>query len=367
MTSGIAGTFHMSTHRHLLLASLVLCGVAQASTPTPTSVAAAEGTAAQNPLCNAIEPFYWEIGDVNAAIAGGSVGGSPSDPAPTATTSMNVASATKWLYGSYVVQLRGGAAKLTHDDVMFLTMQSGYTNMGDNGQPAGTCPRTDNPNNVDTCLTQLNVHNGLPFNYQNPADIGVFYYDAGNFENHAGLFTPLGTVLSPNLGGVIAQRLKSPGLIQYSQPLIPGGAYMTADTYTQFLRNILSGSLQMFHTLASHQVCTLPSSTCPAVYSPIPFAWHYSIGHWVEDDPSVNDDGAFSSPGTEGFYPWIEAQKTYYGVIARADTSARQEGVDSVLCGQMIRFAWDTGVVQTGTTRVVRAVSPRPAASPSAR
>ena len=30
-------------------------------------------------------------------------------------------------------------------------------------------------------------------------------------------------------------------------------------------------------------------------------------------------DGAFSSPGLFGFYPWIDAGKTYYGVLARYD------------------------------------------------
>ena len=61
----------------------------------------------------------------------------------------------------------------------------------------------------------------------------------------------------------------------------------------------------------------------------------------MEDDPVVGD-GAFSSPGAFGFYPWIDASKTYYGVLARQ--GAAGTGVDSVNCGRLIRKAWVTGV-----------------------
>jgi hypothetical protein len=71
-------------------------------------------------------------------------------------------------------------------------------------------------------------------------------------------------------------------------------------------------------------------------------SWHYSIGHWVEDDPKVGD-GAFSSPGAFGFYPWIDASKTYYGVVARAEAPG---ALESVYCGRLIRKAWVTGGAQ---------------------
>lgn len=87
-----------------------------------------------------------------------------------------------------------------------------------------------------------------------------------------------------------------------------------------------------------------------AHYSPSPLAWHYSYGHWVEDEPTTGD-GAFSSPGKFGFYPWIDASKTYYGVVAREDvtpgTSVQTAPYyQSVLCGRAIRKAFVTGVPQ---------------------
>lgn len=71
--------------------------------------------------------------------------------------------------------------------------------------------------------------------------------------------------------------------------------------------------------------------------------WHYSIGHWVEDDP-LSGDGAFSSGGTFGFYPWIDATRTTYGVIARVDE--RGSGRESAKCGRLMREAWVTATAQ---------------------
>ncbi|MBE7419399.1 MAG: hypothetical protein HS128_16975 [Ideonella sp.] len=88
-------------------------------------VAAASTTAASDSnACAPIRPFYWEIGDRSGAQATGSVN-STTDPTVYAQdTVMAIASASKWLYGAYVAQLRGGA--LSDDDIRFLTFRSGY-------------------------------------------------------------------------------------------------------------------------------------------------------------------------------------------------------------------------------------------------
>ena len=56
-----------------------------------TRIAAAQQTAAANANCAAVSPFYYEIGDKAGAIASGSIGGTTY----TATTVMNIASASK--------------------------------------------------------------------------------------------------------------------------------------------------------------------------------------------------------------------------------------------------------------------------------
>jgi len=59
--------------------------------------------------------------------------------------------------------------------------------------------------------------------------------------------------------------------------------------------------------------------------------------------PATNaSDGAYSSPGAFGFYPWIDRTKSYYGVVAPKMTGA----LNSVYCGRLIRKAWMTGVAQ---------------------
>src|SRR5215831_11311750 len=62
---------------------------------------AALETATANSDCKAIQPFYWEIGDRNSMRTGGTAGGTN----PTSATSMKIASASKWVFGAYVVQL----------------------------------------------------------------------------------------------------------------------------------------------------------------------------------------------------------------------------------------------------------------------
>jgi hypothetical protein len=149
--------------------------------------------------------------------------------------------------------------------------------------------------------------------------------------------------------------------LAYSQPQLAGGVYTTPANYAQFLRNMLAGQYgHMLGLLGSNAVCTHTNSTdCPtALYSPLnesapgltsndvsDEAWHYSLGHWVEDDPAVGD-GAYSSAGAFGFYPWINRSKTYYGILARFDATHASAGVASAFCGRLIRKAWTLGQAQ---------------------
>lgn len=346
-------------HGYWLAMAPLLVGMAYAAGPTPGSAKAAKATAANNPLCTAIEPFFWEIGSASGQLVSASEGVDSSGDPVTGSTSMNVASSAKWLYGTYVVQTRGAAANLTAQDVNFLHFTSGYTNMGGDGNVTNRCPSSDSPDTVNVCLTLINPATDLPYDYQNPSTIGFFYYDAGHIENHASQFTTIGNTPNASLGHAIGSQLGSNVTLTYSQPLLAGGAYMTPSSYAHVLQHILAGTLFMHDALGIDPVCTLASSTCNAMNSPIPWAWHYSIAHWVEDDPTVGDDGAFSSPGAQGFYPWIDSTKTYYGLIGRAKQGpegATQQGVLSAQCGQMIRLAWNTGVQQKGTMRPKKAI-----------
>ena len=109
--------------------------------------------------------------------------------------------------------------------------------------------------------------------------------------------------------------------------------------------------LRLGALLGSNPVCTFPSTTCNAAKpAAVSEAWHYSLGHWIEDDvattPSLNF--AFSSPGSFGFYPWIDIDRTLYGIVARQSEAFTgvDEGYASAKCGRVLRLAWKTGVPQ---------------------
>ena len=313
---------------------LVACG-GGGSDPAPppatsdaqrSAAASATAQSSTNP-CAAVTPFYWEIGDRNARIASGSVNSASSATSYTSGTPMSIASASKWLYAAYVVQKQN--ATLSDSDIKFLNFRSGYTSFSQclPGQ------------SVDGCVAYLN--NGV---HSDPTD-GLFSYGGGHMEKHASLIG-LGPLVNAGLASEIRSQLGSDVGIAYSQPQLAGGVVSTADDYAFFLRKLLGGQLQLGALLGSHAVCTNPSTCAQAAYTPVPAteSWHYSLGHWVEDDPVVGD-GAFSSAGAFGFYPWIDASKSWYGVLARQSV-ANGEGYDSAQCGRLIRKAWVTGVAQ---------------------
>jgi hypothetical protein len=302
-----------------------------------TSAATATAQSSSN-ACAAVQPFYWEVGDVSGRIASGSVPGNNGNPVYTSTTLMPIASASKWIYGAYVVQLRHG--QLTDDDVTFLTFRSGYTNF----------TRCLPDQTVDGCVAYQS--NGV---HSNVTD-GLFSYGGGHMERHASLIG-LGPLDNAGLAAAIESQIGTDvAPFAYSQPQLAGGVITSADAYAVFLRKILSGALLMKGALGTHAVCTNPATCALAHNTPIPASesYHYSIGHWVEDDP-VNGDGAFSSAGAFGFYPWIDASKVWYGIVARRDTSDTSDpgdpdsaghGFASAQCGQLIRAAWIQGIAR---------------------
>ncbi len=298
-----------------------------AGTPdTATRISAAQDTANQNAQCQAISPFYFEIGDKTGAITSASIGGN----AYMASTQMNIASASKWLFGAYVAEVRAGV--LSASDLQATRMQSGYRSMG------SFCLTSET---VSTCFTARSN------NIYTPLSLGLFHYDSGHFQKWgfddnglAGLANMTGPQVASEYQAVLGNDIA----VTFNGPLLAGGAHISADGYAVFLRKILNDQLRIASLLGDQKTCTLPSVCATAEYSPVPEAWNYSAGHWVEDDPTTGD-GTFSSPGALGFYPWIDSTKTYYGVLAREDTGG-SAAFDSVECGRNIRKAFVTGVAQ---------------------
>lgn len=297
---------------------------------------AATQTAENNTACAIAKPFYWEIGDHDEALASGSVGGTTY----TSTTVMAIASASKWIFGAYVVQLRDG--QLSSDDISSLTMNSGYTNF-DETSCLRLLPENQTAETVADCFHSANSGGGNDSDYNADA-LGKFYYNGGHFQKMA-VDLGLGSSNSLALQQAMQTQLGTDFVFSYWAPQLAGGAMTSAANYAIFLRKILSNQLVIHDLLGSHAVCT-NVTTCPgSLYTPVPanLSWDYSLAHWVENDPVVGD-GAFSSPGAFGFYPWIDASKTYYGIVARRGESG--SAFESATCGRLIRKAWMTGAVQ---------------------
>lgn len=318
--------------------------------------------AADSPSCKGLS-FYWEIGTGDGDFRGGQkldrFGRSVSRH-----TQGPVASASKWIYATYAVQRAAGAIdpKL---DVPMLNFSSGY-------------------DQLKTCRAALTVEQcghsrRVAFN---SASIGRFSYSPAHMQKQAAVdhFRSLGIseLTAATLGPVIAAtlgvqpdtrvpnpdrgrlRLNIPIGLAYTGPVLGSDASVDPGTYATMLQNILSGALQMRSHLGSNSVCAsdafdsrgmyLCSSdggrTSTVDYSPsIPnelvflstgkaVPWRYSLGHWIEND------GTFSSIGAYGFYPWIDKDKRWYGILAQYTTNNVLSYQSSLKCGRAIRNAW---------------------------
>ena len=299
---------------------------ARRAPPGSASQRAAAAATARSSVnaCAAVRPFYWEVGTRDGLVAGGSVGGSRFG----ADTVLPYASASKWLYGAYVVQRARGV--LSHTDVQALTLRSGYTSF------AGCAPGAS----VDACLASGS--NGA---YSASTD-GRFFYGGGHMQKHASM-NGLGSKTPAGLASAVRAQLGTDLAIGYSRAQPAGGAFGTPAAYALFLRKMLGGELRMGAMLGQSAVCANPAlcDSGTALASPLRADedWRYSLGHWVESDRDTGD-GAFSSAGAFGFYPWIDASRSSYGLVARVAPGAAWRG--SMRCGRLIRQAWASGVAR---------------------
>lgn len=313
------------------LAVLSMPGYAQTNAQR---AAAATTTATTTAACTTLPKFYWEIGDASGMLASGTRGSSP----PSASTQMNIYSASKWVYGAYVYERRSGV--LNSNDLRSLRMLDGYTQ-------------------TSACLLQATVGGcQSAMGTQDASALNKFFYASGHFQKHAAVDLGLASKTKSQLATEVHSYLGSDWTFTYARTDLAGGGTSSATDYGKFLRKILSGTLLLSGgALGSQSVCTYTGATDPAtgrvhcansVDSPSGEDWQYSIGHWVETDPvwlAGGGDPAYSSPGLAGFYPWIDSSRTYYGVLARIDLSQGAGGA-STGCGRLIRKAWLTATPQ---------------------
>ncbi len=335
-----------------LLPSLAAAGCGGASDPPPVAstsdarVQAAQQTATASAACAGLSPFYWEIGDASGPLASGQGGSGAGAVDPNAA--MPIASASKLIFGAYVLQTHGVDELVASGADTALNLTSGYDTPDDL-----SCLRSD------TVADCFHAGNHSVFT---PANVGRFAYGSCHMQAYAVNVAGLGGdhrsagAGTPKLADDIQKVVGDIGL-SYAIPLLAGGAKIPPSGYARFLRDVLSGKLEIGRHLGERAVCAWTHhDDCNALYSPVnessPSAttndvsdlkWHYALAHWVEDD------GTFSSTGLFGFYPWIDSTKRYYGIVARYDRNIRANpppGHASSTCGRAIRAAWLSGVAQ---------------------
>lgn len=277
-------------------------------------------TATQAKDCKQLGDFYWEIGDKNSVQGSGVIGDKF-----TAAREVAIASASKWVFGSYVLEKIGRNTAPSREQIAALEMTSGYTGL-----------------NHAHCILQRTTaacfHNRGNDEF-NADHVGKFFYNGGHDQKLA-IDLGLGDFNAEQFGEEIRQYIGRDIHIDFSTPQPAGGMKANAADYGKFLRKILNGDLRMHDYLGFSPVCTDLKTCERAVSSPVPAAWHYSLNHWIEDD--ANGDGAFSSAGAFGFYPWISADKQWYGILAREERR-KNAAKESVYCGVKLRRAWLSG------------------------
>lgn len=316
-----------------LLAALTTgCGGGGTDAAGPSNeqrAAAARQTASGHALCapGLLGDFYWEIGDAGGVRVSGSQGGG----SVTATTALNIASASKWPFAAYVLQRHGDSPAR----VPYLHFTSGYS-------------RFSNLACASTMTVAECMNGGLD---ADEAAAGTFHYQGGHMQQLA-VTLGLGDLHNAALAAEIRAGLGGGFDFDYVSPQPPGGMRTSARAYGGFLRRLLADHadpLRLGAQLGTQAVCTQAAAGCNAAdgESFIPEAFHYALGHWVEDDPATMpaDNFAYSSAGAFGFYPWVDRDRRLYGLLAREDTNlAVRQGYASLQCGRLIRQAWKTGV-----------------------
>jgi hypothetical protein len=329
----------------LLALGLIGCGIEEdslesaAHMPTGTSRAAltvyeqaAVDTANTSPSCTSLGNFYWEIGNGTAPLFGFSRGTTVS-----ANTVMSIASASKWLYAGAYLQARG-YANLGAEEKRRLNFTSGFIEASNSacGAAGTTVSACYGPGYKDVTFRLLQY--------------GRFYYDGGHMQKLANdtlgasqgtgtnsvmdwLNFHLGTSL-PETAGAVA---------------VAGGFSGSAAQYRVFLMKLLNDQYEMSSRLTADAVPAYPGG--PNVSST---PWtvgqaDYGLGHWLERE-QVNGVWTLtghSSPGLFGFYPWVDAAKSRYMILARARLLlTTNEPEASRTCAHAIRRAYELGVPQ---------------------
>lgn len=332
--------------RGLLALGLIGCGTAEDAfepgpdAPPGTSQAAltvyeqaALDTAQTSASCTGLGNFYWEIGNGAGPLYGFTRGSGVS-----ATTVMPIASASKWLYAGAYVQSRG-YANLTPDEKKRLNFTSGYVD--ENTTLCGDAGTT-----VSECYGP--AYKSVSYR---PLQNGRYFYNGGHMQKLA--LDDIGARKGTGLASVmdwVNNRLGTT-LPESDSDVAPAGGFSgSAAHYRLFLTKLINNQYELSSKLT---VDSVPAWQGGPNVSFTPWSGpgqaYYGLGHWIEGETvnGVWTVTGHSSPGAFGFYPWVNAARTRYMLLARSrQLFGDEEGEKSRACAQVIRKAYELGVPQ---------------------
>lgn len=182
---------------------------------------------------------------------------------------------------------------------------------------------------------------------------GTTYSYGGKHMHIAGLIA-MEALRVPTWHDVFDRYRKKTGLFPGSEsrfkdiseknPMPSGGLHTTALEYAEFLRRHLKGDIVSASSRAKLYQDHTPEGRVRIEYSPIRDEyhkigvsedWHYGLGLWIECPQSnwsaeCGRAPIYSSPGAKGFYPWIDFEKGYFGVLATKKYDAATTSVKLV-------------------------------------
>lgn len=130
---------------------------------------------------------------------------------------------------------------------------------------------------------------------------------------------------------------------------VAGGFRGSAAQYRVFLQNLLNNQYGMSARLNADAVPAWPGGPGVAYTPWVTGQAYYGLGHWLEREAvsGVWKVTGHSSAGMFGFYPWVDAGKSQYMILARARLiTSGGEGELSRRCAQIIRKSYELGVPQ---------------------
>lgn len=236
-------------------------------------------------------------------------------PPRHAETPVTLASASKIVYAAAACE----GARSVGDDPL-LQMSGGWVDGAVFGSARATVGQ---------------AHGGAVFN---PTAVSHFWYDGASMQQHA-MNAGLGGLDAAKLGAWATDRLGVP--VEYTAPLVSGSARMAPADLLRLLI-LLARRERVLGDLLGHDTVPAGPDDDNVLNTPATQNWRYGLGHWVE---SPEGDGAFSSLGANGVYPWISAGRQWAGVIVPGRMSPRQSqvlgaAIRGVLASQPPKLPW---------------------------